>query len=281
MDVHVHFMPPNVQEKVWDFFEDGRAGMGGPYPIAYRLPEADRLALLREFGVRRFGSLLYPHKPAMAAWLNEWAAGFAARTPDALHSAPVYPEPGAAGYVAAAIGAGAELFKAHVQVGRYDPADESLDPVWGLLAESGVPVVVHCGSGPAPGEFTGPGPISKVLARHPRLVMIVAHLGAPEYGDFLDLAERYQGVCLDTTMAFTESMERRAPFPAELLRRLAALGDRVLLGTDFPTISHRYAEQLRVLRDLGFGADWLRAVCYENGARLFGLGDPAEPVPPG
>ena len=51
-----------------------------------------------------------------------------------------------------------------------------------------------------PGAFTGPGPISGVLARHPRLTMIVAHLGAPEYADFLDLAGRYRGVHLDTTM---------------------------------------------------------------------------------
>ena len=40
---------------------------------------------------------------------------------------------------------------------------------------------------------------------------------------------------LDTTIAFTDFSERLAPFPAGLLPRLADLGDRVLLGTDFPT----------------------------------------------
>ena len=55
-----------------------------------------------------------------------------------------------------------------------------------------------------------------MLARHPRLTLIVAHLGAPGYGEFLDLAERYPGVHLDTTMAFTGFMEHLAPFPAEL-----------------------------------------------------------------
>lgn len=263
-------MPPNVQEKVWAFFEDGRSGMGQSYPIRYRLPEAERVDLLRAFGVRRFSALLYPHKPRMAAWLNEWAADFAARTPDALHSATFFPEPEAAGYVAEAISAGAVLFKAHVQVGGYDPGDRLLDPVWGALAESGVPVVVHCGSGPAPGEFTGPGPISAVLARYPRLILIVAHLGMPEYGAFLDLAERHDDVYLDTTLAFTEFAERRAPFPAALRPRLAAAGDRVLLGTDFPTIIGSYSHQLRALRDLDFGADWLRAVCHGNAARLLG-----------
>jgi uncharacterized protein len=266
VDIHTHFMPPNVLAKVWAFFDAGRA-----WPIAYRRSEEDRVALLRAFGVRRFSALLYPHKPDMAAWLNSWGAGFAARTPDALHSATFFPEPGAAGYVAEAIAGGARVFKAHLQVGGYDPRDELLDPVWGMLAEARVPVVVHCGSGPMPGAFTGPGPISGVLARHPRLTMVVAHLGAPEYGEFLDLAGRYPGVHLDTTMAFTEFLERRAPFPDGLLPLLAATADRILLGTDFPNIPYRYLHQLEALARLDLGPAWLRAVCYENAARLLGL----------
>ena len=245
--------------------------MGRAWPIAYRLPEEERVALLRAFGVRRFSALLYPHKPGMAAWLNSWAAGFAARTPDALHSATFFAEPGAGAYVAEAIGAGARLFKAHLQVGAYDPRDETLDAVWGALAEARVPVVVHCGSGPAPGRFTGPGPISAVLVRHPRLTMIVAHLGAPEYGEFLDLAERYPGVHLDTTMVFTGFMERLAPFPAALRPRLAAAAGRILLGSDFPNIPYPYLHQLEALGRLGLGAAWLRAVCHDNAVRLLGL----------
>jgi hypothetical protein len=269
VDVHVHFMPANVLAKVWAFFNEGKGGR--PWQVAYQLPEDERLALLRAFGVRRFGALIYPHKPDMAAWLNSWAVEFADRTPDALHTATFFPEPSAREYVESAVAAGARLFKVHLQVGRYDPRDELLEPVWGLLAEAGVPVVVHCGSGPEPGLFTGPGPTSEVLARHPRLVMIVAHLGSPEYGDFLDLADRYPGVHLDTTMAFSDFMQWRAPFPPELLPRLAAMGDRVVLGTDFPNIPYRYVHQLQALAKLELGDDWLRAVCYGNPARLLRL----------
>jgi predicted TIM-barrel fold metal-dependent hydrolase len=270
VDVHAHFMPPNVLAKVWAFFDGGRAA-GHEWPIVYRWPEAERVALLRAFGVRRFSALLYSHKPGMAAWLNAWAADFAARTPDALHSATFFPEPGAGAYVAEAVRAGARLFKAHLQVGGYDPRDPLLDPVWGLLAEARVPVVVHCGSGPRPGPYTGPGPISGVLARHARLIMIIAHLGAPEYGEFLDLAGRYPGVHLDTTMAFTDFLERLAPFPAALRPRLAAAADRILLGSDFPNIPYRYLHQLQALARLELGPDWLRAVCHDNAARLLGL----------
>ncbi|MET9618324.1 amidohydrolase family protein [Kitasatospora indigofera] len=271
VDVHTHFMPKNVLDKVWAYFDAAGPLLGRPWPITYREEEARRVELLREFGVRAFTAMLYPHKPGMAAWLNAWAAGFAARTPDCLHTATFYPEPGAAGYVARALADGARVFKAHLQVGGYDPADPLLDEVWGLLAESGTPVVTHCGSGPAPGKHTGPGPIGAVLARHPRLPLVVAHMGLPEYGDFLDLAERYPRVRLDTTMAFTAFTERDSPFPPAELPRLRALQGRILLGTDFPNIPYPYAEALHALAGLGLGEDWLRAVCHDNAAALFNL----------
>ncbi|WP_169922749.1 amidohydrolase family protein, partial [Streptomyces lushanensis] len=92
-----------------------------------------------------------------------------------------------------------------------------------------------------------------------------------EYSDFLALAERYEQVRLDTTMAFTDFSERFAPFPGEARGRLADLGDRILLGTDFPNIPYPYAHQLEALERLELGGEWLRAVCHGNGARLFGL----------
>ena len=110
-----------------------------------------------------------------------------------------------------------------------------------------------------------------MLARHPRLTLIVAHMGAPEYGEFLDLTDRYSRVYLDTTMVFTEFMRQIAAFPPELLPRLVDRGDRILLGTDFPSIPYRYVTQLDALAKLDLGDDWLRAVCWENPVRLLGL----------
>jgi predicted TIM-barrel fold metal-dependent hydrolase len=130
---------------------------------------------------------------------------------------------------------------------------------------------MHCGSGPAPGKHTGPEPVTRVLARHPRLRLIVAHMGMPEYEEFLDLAERHDQVRLDTTMAFTDFTAGFMPFPRKALPRLAALGDRILLGTDFPNIPYPYLHQLQALERLDLGDEWLRAVCHDNAADLFGL----------
>lgn len=94
----------------------------------------------------------------------------------------------------------------------------------------------------------------------------------PEYADFLALAERHGSVLLDTTLAFTPFVEDAGePFPRAELPRLLTLGDRVLLGTDFPNIPNTYADSLEALERAGLGADWLRAVCRDNAARLFGI----------
>ena len=115
----------------------------------------------------------------------------------------------------------------------------------------------------------------RVLAQFPRLGAIIAHMGAPEYADFLALAERFENVRLDTTMVFTDFFDVDAPYPPDLLDRLADLRTKVLLGSDFPTIPYPYAHQLEGLARLDLGDDWLRTVCWENGARIFGLTRPA------
>ena len=275
VDLHVHFMPKNVMDKVWRYFDAVGPLLGVDWPIAYRTEEQDRLERLRAMGVLAFPSLVYPHKPDMAAWLNAWAVDFAAAHDDVLHTATFYPEDSAASYVEQVLSRGVRLFKAHLQVGAYDPRDPLLDPVWGMVADAGVPVVVHCGSGPAPGPFTGPGPFGEVLARHPRLRAVVAHMGMPEYAEFLDLARRYDGVHLDTTMAFTDFTERLAPFPPDLRPALAELGDRIVLGSDFPNTPYPYSHQLEALVRLDLGDDWLRGVLHHNGTRLLEASSPA------
>src|SRR4051812_30208383 len=272
VDTHVHFLPARMQAKVWQFFADAQANYGADWPIAYAIPDADeRLQILERLGVRAFPTLPYPHKPGMAAWLNDWSREFAQGRPQVLQSATFFPEPEAPAYVAEALDAGARVFKVHVQVGGFDPRHHLLAPVWARLEETGTPVVIHCGSGPRPGEHTGPEPMAQLLERHPRLQLVIAHLGMPEYRQFLDLAERYERVHLDTTMFATDFTEQLMPFDPADLPRLAALRDKVLLGSDFPSIPYPYAHQLAALHRLDLGEEWLRAVLWENGARLFGV----------
>jgi uncharacterized protein len=273
LDVHVHFLPARMREKVWAQFDEAGPLIGREWPIRYRGSDEERLATLRALGVRRFSALSYAHRPGMSEWLNDWAADFADRVPECLRSATFFPEPGVEGYVTRRIEAGAEVFKVHVQVGGFDLRDPELDRVWGVLADAEVPVVVHAASGPVPTPHTGPEPLRGVLERHPSLTVVVAHCGAPEYAEFLALALAFDRAHVDTAMVFTDFFDLPGGgFPSELKAILRDRSDLVLLGSDFPTIPYAYAHQLEALERLDLGDDWLRAVCWENAERLLGVG---------
>jgi predicted TIM-barrel fold metal-dependent hydrolase len=274
-DVHVHFLPPNIQRAVWAQFDRAGPKIGREWPIRYRGSHEERVEQLRALGVRRFSALPYAHKPGVATYLNDWAADFAAQVPECLWSATFYPEPGVGDAVAGLVEAGVEVFKLHTQVGEFLLDDPLLEPAWDVLEDAGTPIVVHVGSGPMGNEFTGPEHLARLLRRHPRLRVVVAHLGAPEYAEFLALAAQYPDTRLDTTMVFTDFFDAEGAFPDALLPQLVELGDRVLLGSDFPTIPYPYAHQLESLECLhdrhpDFDEDWLRRVCWHNGVGLFG-----------
>lgn len=282
IDVHVHFLPPDIQAKVWAQFDQAGPKIGRDWPIRYRGSYSERVEQLRSFGVQRFGALPYAHRPGIATYFNEWAGRFAAEVPEALHSATFYPEPGVEEYVGAELTAGVEVFKLHTQVGEFYLDDPQLDGAWELLEEAGTPVVVHVGSAPIPNQFTGVEHLQRLLGRFPRLRVIVAHLGAPEFVEFLTLAHEYPRLLFDTTMVFTDFFSQDGQFPQRGLELLVELSSRILLGSDFPAIPYPYAHQLEALARLrrrhdGLDDEWLRAVCWDNPARYFSVA--AEPRP--
>ncbi|MGH4025565.1 MAG: amidohydrolase family protein [Pseudonocardiaceae bacterium] len=272
VDVHVHFLPDRVMAKVWAFFDRAAQEYGTDWPVHYRASQDERITTLRGMGVRCFAPLVYPHKPDMAQWLNSWVADFAAAVPEAVPTATCYPEHGVDDYLERALADGARCVKVHVQVGGFDPRDPVLTPAWGLMAEVGVPVVVHCGHGPYPGLDV----FGEVLATHPRLVAVLVHAGMPDYQAALDLVRRYPRVYLDTTMVGMPFSEASAPLPADWTARLVDMTDRVVLGTDFPNIPYDYATQLRAIAgwagaDERLGNSFLRAVLHDTPATLLRL----------
>lgn len=280
VDLHVHFMPDRILRKVWAYFDRAEEHYGTRWPVMYRGNERERLETLAAQGVSGFAPLVYAHRPGMAQWLTEWAVDFGLRTPGAVPTATIWPEPSVTAYLGAALEAGARCAKVHVQVGGFDPRDPLLTPAWGLLADAQVPVVVHCGDGPIPGAHTGLGVFEDVLRAHPRLLAVLAHAGMPDFAGALDLLARYPLVHLDTTMVGTAFTERIAPLPVDWASRLVDVGDRVALGSDFPNIPYEYGEQLAAIEswaaaDDRLGEPFLQAVLHDTPSRLLGL--PAGP----
>ncbi len=270
-DVHVHAMPDPVMNAVWAVFDRAEEVYGTPWPITYRWPDEQRLAYLASIGVRRHSALCYAHRQGVAAGLNDWTREYARLHPQVLHCATFFPEAEAASYVSAAVESGAKLFKIHVEVGGFDVNDPLLDEVWGTLEQAGISTVAHVGSAPLPARYSGPQHLERLLRRHPSLQVIVAHFGVPEVAGFLDLADRFDGISLDTTMVGTDFMNRRWPVSPDLLPRVRDLGlaGRVFFGSDFPNIPYPFAHQVEALRRWSLGDDWLREVLWLAGDRRF------------
>lgn len=267
-DIHIHFHPDRLNDRIWAYFDDAERNYGMEWPIRYRWSVEERLRHLEVLGVRQVPALTYPHKPGMAGSLNRWCGEFADEYPHVLRCATLYPEPEATEYVAQAIRDGLQLAKVHLTVGDFEPDDDLLGESWEKLAQARVPVVIHAGHGPRQGRFTGPEGVTRLLADHPDLTLVIAHLGMPDYDAFADLAEAHERVHLDTTMVGTDFIERVAPVPKTFLGRLAELRPKVVLGSDFPTIPYPYAHQLEALHRWELGEDWLRDVLWHNGRRL-------------
>lgn len=269
VDAHVHFLPDDLQEAVWRWFDR----LTPPWPVTYRSPAADRLGVLDRVGVRHHTALAYAHRPGMLRFLNDHTLGLAAAEPAVIPTFTIYPEPAAGAETARCLQAGGRAVKVHLQVGGFDSTDPLLDQAWALIEDAGAPVILHAGAvsdGSGNEQWCGPEPVRRLLRRFPGLRLVVAHMGAPDYGAFVSIAEEHPDVWLDTAMVFTDPPYLGEP-PVHLLGRLAALGDRVVFGSDFPTIPHAFAAQVSGLAALGLGDDWLRGVLWHNGLRLFGL----------
>lgn len=272
LDVHVHALPHKLQEAVWAYFDRLE---DPPWPVTYREDEQTRLETLRELGVVAHTALAYAHREGVAAWCNAHTLGLAEREAQVIPTFTFFPEPGVADEVAAALARGGRVAKVHLQVGRFHTTDPQLDEVWPQLEAAGVPALIHATAvyGVDGGhEYCGPDAIRVLLERHPDLRIVVAHLGMPEPAPFLTLAEAADTLWLDTTMTLTDPPYGQA-FPAELLPRVRALVDagRLLFGSDFPTIPHRYAAQVRGLAVLELDAAGLRGLLHDHAATLLGL----------
>jgi len=265
-DVHVHFMPERMQQAVWKHFDS----LPHPWPVTYRTDDATRVSTLSQLGVVRYSTLAYAHKPGMADWLNQFTLEFAEANRAAVPSFTFYPEPGADDYVANALTRGGRVAKVHLQVSKFDPLDPQLQGTWGQLEQAATPVVIHAGAVPdgSGGEqWCGMDPVRRLLERHPGLELVLAHLGAPDYEDAVKLATDFPRLRMDTAMTLVEGSG--FGIPAVMSRWLRESPTRVLFGSDFPTIPHDYATQVRGVAALDFGDDWLRRVLWHNAADLF------------
>lgn len=169
------------------------------------------------------------------------------------------------------------------------PDSTRVAPYWALAAKYDVPVAVHINRGPPPGvgprrdprccpafngELGNPKLLRPVLARHPRLRILLQHVGdsgpagPPTFDtETMALLADYSMVHFDMSILNSDTA---AEVHEAALRRVidAGFGDRLMFGSD----TRPAAPILRRLERI----EWLtvqqrRAILYDNAARFLRL----------
>lgn len=267
VDLHVHAMPDALQRAVWGYFD--RLD-DPPWPIHYRAQADARLDHLAEVGVVAHTALAYAHKPGMLPWLNGYTLDLAERRPGVIPTFTIFPDDDLDEQVETSLRRGGKVVKVHTQVGRFHLTDPRLSWAWSQIQRRGVVVMAHVTAvygvdGGA--EFCGIDRLARLLEDHPDLVVVIAHLGIPEIDEALALAEQADRVLLDPSMALYDAPALRPHFTHRQIERLANLADQLVYGSDYPSIPHDLAAQVRGLATLELTDDQLRRVLAETAKR--------------
>jgi uncharacterized protein len=138
-------------------------------------------------------------------------------------------------HLRAMAGRGARGIKLHPVAQRFEPSDPRMHDVFAACEELGLVVLSHTGSAKGGEAFAQPRAFAAVLERHPRLEVVLAHLGGGSWQQTLALAEAFPRVAFDLCEIIEWTGAPGAPTDAELARMIQGIGpERVMLGTDFP-----------------------------------------------
>ena len=265
IDAHTHLHPPRLFAAIRRWFAERSS-----WDISVHPTEPPAVAdCLRRAGVDRFIFFSYAHRTGIARELNAWLVE-TSRSLDrfgiplgTVHlDDPAYLED-----ARLALEAGCAGFKIHEDVQRLALDDERVIPVFEMVEAHGGAVVAHVG--PIPWDYlpgAGLERVRRVLTRHPRLSLIVAHLGVPDTSAYFALMDAFPNLYLDTTMLLAASSPIRPPVD---LLPIGTFATRVLYGTDFPNIPYAYESERSGLTKLGFGPEVEAAVLGGNAARIF------------
>jgi len=169
------------------------------------------------------------------------------------------------------------------------PDDESYYPLYEKVAELGIPMLVHTGSGP-PGtyiKFNRPLYVDKVAVDFPEIKIIMAHIGAPWVDEAIAIVIKNSNVFVD--ISGWEPTLKAAPFVLcqALTQIKMATGSlrQVLFGSDWPLFTpvmslREWVEGIKALempqplQMMGF-KDFTendkRLILGENAIKVFGL----------
>ncbi len=251
VDSHIHLLPDRLARAIRAFFEQN---MVRPEDLAYPLDHVAVLDTLQAAGVSTVWTLPYAHKPGVAAGMNKAIAEIVKERSDhpvkmiggaTVHVGDDAPDE----IIKEAIDLyGARVLKLHCSVGNFSPDDVRFNPVWQIVSERRLPVVIHLGhsvSGHTAKDELAP--LERVAQNFPEARLIIAHCGHIAGPEALDLVEKYPQVHADLTPVVFEMVNA----PGERIEKLAG---KILFGSDAPNTGVTVQQCLEHVRGLKLSA---------------------------
>lgn len=279
IDMHTHFFPEKLFSSIWRYFTQRN------WSIAYQDTPDGLARTLEGFGVARYTTYNYAHRPGIAAELNNWTCEFARRNPAALPFATVHPDDPGNEEMLETLFTQRGFFGMKLQplVTDFYPCDERMFGCYRKVCEHEGILAIHAGTAPIANQYVGARYFEPVMEAFPEMKVVVAHMGAFEFDAFFDMARAYPNLYLDTSVNFIDPglmrelvASRDFPplhVPAEFDREvLLELSDRILFGSDYPNIPYTYDDCVESILRLDLGEEFESKVFYENARKLLGWG---------
>jgi uncharacterized protein len=161
------------------------------------------------------------------------------------------------------------------------PNDDRLTPVYRLAAETGVPVMVHCGdtyTAKGKVKYSHPLNIDDVAVDHPDVNFLICHLGNPWVRDTMEVVYKNANVYTDISgLVLGNFSDRFEKFMHKQLKEMLIYGaepEKCLYGTDWPISSME--TYLDFMESLDIPEKDKEKMFFENAVKLYNL--PIKPV---
>ncbi|MBW2408958.1 MAG: amidohydrolase family protein, partial [Deltaproteobacteria bacterium] len=163
--------------------------------------------------------------------------------------------------------------KLHAHVQCFDVNGKDVRTVYETCAAFDKPLLMHAGREPKspkyacdPHVLCGAAKVEQVLNDYPELKLCVPHMGADEWEAFQQLHFDYDNLWLDTTMTLSEYL-----FPGYSPRLHEMRADRIIFGTDYPSIPYAWDRELKRLCEMNLRPESLALILGRNAKTLFSI----------
>ncbi len=262
IDFHVHLFPERMFDAIWKSFINDYG-----WDVLYHLYHKECIAYLKEHGVEKIVYSNYAHRAGIAKNLNDWNIKILDEQDDVYCFGAYHADDDIALAEDFITHPRVLGFKLQLLVQKFYPYDTRLFPLYELVLHHKKRILMHVGTGPVGNEYVGVSGFKKLLRQYPDIPVTIAHMGAYEYDEFLQLLDDYPNLMMDTAFVFLPDYEGAFHKEPEIIEKYQ---DRILYGSDFPNIVFPRELEIATLMRYGLSETTLHKILYDNGNRIIG-----------